>query len=238
MAVRTYGDALRRLSAAQKPGAGIPAYLRWVNRPAGRRLAALAYVLHLTPNHVTALSAAVSAAGVSLLVLLQPTWVVGTCAAAALLVGYALDSADGQLARLLGTGGPTGEYVDHVVDAVRQPLVHLGIAGSLYLRDDLDSGWPVVVALGFSVLTSAWFFAQTLADKLLPRGAAAPGALAPAWVSFVKVPYDVGFLYLIVLLIPLAAVFVAVYTALAAFTLAVAALSVRRKYAALAAVAA
>lgn len=236
MPQRTFGEAVERLQAAQKSGAGVPAYLRWVNRPAGRRLAALAYLLRLTPNHVTALSGLVSLVGVLLIAVLDPTWLVSTVATLALLVGYALDSADGQLARLLGGGGPAGEFVDHVVDAVRQPLVHLGIAGSLYFRADLEQTWPALVALGFSVLTSAWFFAQILADKLLPSGSRSPGAQAPAWMSFVKAPYDVGTLYLLVLLLPLATLFVALYTALAVFTLAVAALSVRRKYVALVAV--
>ena len=29
---RSYRSALERLTSAQKPGAGVPAYLRWVNR--------------------------------------------------------------------------------------------------------------------------------------------------------------------------------------------------------------
>ena len=51
------------LASAQKPGAGVPAYLRWVNRPLGRRAAAAAYVPGLTPNAVTLLSGVCSLAG-------------------------------------------------------------------------------------------------------------------------------------------------------------------------------
>ena len=48
-----YRAAMGRLKAAQKTNYGAPLYSRLVNRPAGRRLAALAYSLHLSPNQVT-----------------------------------------------------------------------------------------------------------------------------------------------------------------------------------------
>ena len=230
---RSYRDGLERLLAAQKSAAGVPAYLRWVNRPLGRRLAALAYVVGLTPNQVTLLSSAVSAVGIGVIALVTPTWPAAVLATLAMLLGYALDSADGQLARLTGSSGPSGEYLDHVADAVRQPATHLAIAASLHYRDDLAPGWPVAVAIVFATLASVWFFAQILAASLLPKQAVPLGSTAPAWVSFVKIPYDVGFLYLLILLTPWAWTFVSLYVALFAFTAAVAGLSLWRKYQAL-----
>ena len=147
-----------------------------------------------------------------------------------MLLGYALDSADGQLARLTGTSGPSGEYLDHVTDAVRQPATHLAIAASLYFRADLTTGWPVVVPILFATVTSIWFFAQILAASLLPEQAVPLGSAAPAWLSFVKFPYDVGFLYLLLLLTPWAWTFVILYVALFSLTVGVAGLSVWRKY--------
>jgi phosphatidylglycerophosphate synthase len=216
---------VHQLAAAQKSGAGVPAYLRWVNRGLGRRAAAAAYVAGLTPNAVTAISAGFSLAAL-VVVALAPTtvlWSVG--AALLLLVGYALDSADGQLARLTGTGSVAGEWLDHVVDAARLPLVHLAIALHFLGRQDVLAG----VALAYLVLTSVWFFAQILAEQLNTAPARSASS-APAWVSFVKLPYDVGTLYVIVALLAWPAVFGFFYGALCAVTLVVAVGSMRRKY--------
>ncbi len=230
---RSYGEAVGRLTAAQKSSAGIPAYLRWVNRPLGRRLAAMAYVAGLTPNQVTLLSSGASGVGVVLLVVLAPTVPVALAACAAMLLGYALDSADGQLARLSGSSGPAGEFLDHVADAVRQPATHLALAVSLHLRGDLAPEWPALVAIAFASVSSVWFFGQILAASLLPKQSAAPGSTAPTWMSFVKLPYDPGSLFLLLLLLPWASAFVALYVALFVFTLGVASLSLWRKYQAL-----
>lgn len=228
---RSYRSALERLTSAQKPGAGVPAYLRWVNRGLGRRAAAAAYVARMTPNQVTALSGLLSLGGM-LVLALAPASPPAACGAALLLLaGYALDSADGQLARLLGGGSRAGEWLDHVIDAVRLPLFHLAVAVAV-LRES-GSLALASIAIAFSLLASAWFFAQTLAEKLAPEASdSMPDA--PAWVSFAKLPYDVGVLYLIVFASAWPRVFLAAYTALFVVTLAVAVLSATRKYRALA----
>lgn len=229
-----YRVVLAELGAAQKSGAGVPAYLRWVNRGLGRRAAAVAYLCGLTPNAVTLASSLLSAAGLVLLAVATPGFAVGAGVSLLLLAGYALDSADGQLARLTRSGSKQGEFLDHLVDAVRQPAVHLATAVSLAHRADLDGQWPVLVALGFMLVSSAWFFGQILAESLFPSPRTRPGADAPVWVSFVKVPYDVGFLYLIFFLLGSVAGFVGLYTALFGLTTAVAVASMVRKYHALA----
>jgi phosphatidylglycerophosphate synthase len=208
----------------------VPAYLRWVNRGLGRRAAALAYVARSTPNQVTAMSGLLSLAGMVVLAWAQASVVTAVLAAALLLAGYALDSADGQLARLTGGGSVAGEWLDHVIDAFRLPLFHLAVAA--YLLRETGSLGLASIAVAFSLLSSAWFFAQTLAEKLAPDAPdTADGAReAPAWVSFAKLPYDVGMLYLIVLTSAWPMVFVGAYLALFAITAAVAALSMARKY--------
>ena len=228
-----YRVATAELASAQKSGAGVPAYLRWVNRGLGRRAAAAAYVVGLSPNAVTLISGVVSAGGMAVLVFLPLT--PGTALAAMLLflAGYALDSADGQLARLTNRGSKAGEWLDHVVDSVRLPLVHLAIAVCLW-RAGLPL-WSVAVALLFLVLSSAWFFAQTLAGKLSAAasddGSAAEGT--PDWVSFAKIPYDVGTLYVVIAALAYPPLFLVLYTGLFVVTAGVAALSLRRKYQAL-----
>ncbi|WP_022893727.1 CDP-alcohol phosphatidyltransferase family protein [Agromyces subbeticus] len=230
---RSYREAVERLAAAQKSGAGVPAYLRWVNRGLGRRAAALAYVARSTPNQVTAASALFSLAGMLVLASAEPSPVTAVVATVLLLAGYALDSADGQLARLTGSGSVAGEWLDHVIDAVRLPLFHLAVA--VYLLRDSGSLGLASIGVAFSLLSSAWFFAQTLAEKLspeTPETPETPGTTtdAPAWVSFAKLPYDVGVLYLIVLTSGWPTVFLGAYVALFAVTALVAALSMARKY--------
>jgi phosphatidylglycerophosphate synthase len=228
---RSYREALERLTSAQKPGAGEPAYLRWVNRGLGRVGAALAYVARLTPNQVTGVSALCSLAGMLVLVSADASVVSAITATALLLAGYALDSADGQLARLTGSGSVAGEWLDHVIDAVRLPLFHLAVA--VYLLRESGSLGLASVGVAFSLLASAWFFAQTLAEKLSPEEPEAPDRAppeAPTWVSFAKLPYDVGVLYLIVLTSAWPTVFFGAYVTLFAITAAVATLSMARKY--------
>ncbi|WP_159600615.1 CDP-alcohol phosphatidyltransferase family protein [Agromyces humi] len=227
---RNYRDAVARLAAAQKPGAGVPAYLRWVNRGLGRRAAAVAYVLRLSPNQVTLLSGILSVAGMLVLALAPPSPAAAVGASLLLLGGYALDSADGQLARLTGSGSLAGEWLDHVVDAARLPLFHVAVLVFL-----VRAGEPLVfvsTAAAFALLSSVWFFAQTLAEKLTPGGEV-PRADAPVWLSFAKLPYDVGVTYLIVATSAWMPVFLTAYVALFLFTAGVAALSLVRKYRAL-----
>jgi phosphatidylglycerophosphate synthase len=246
--VRRYRWAIDRLASAQKSGAGVPAYLRWVNRGLGRRAAAAAYVLGVAPNTVTAASAILSASALVIIALAPVTFATAVIATVLLLAGYALDSADGQLARLTGTGSLAGEWLDHVVDAARLPLFHLAIAIHFFRAG--AALWIVGLALTFLLLTSVWFFAQTLAEKLTPPSPSAvladsalDSALdsvpvsvpdsAPPWASFAKLPYDVGLLYLSVLALALPPLFIAIYTVLFVITAGVAALSLRRKYRAL-----
>lgn len=181
------------LRGAQKPGGGVPAYMRWINRPIGRLLAAVAAPLGLTPNAVTLLSFCSSALGLALIVVAGPGWAAGAGAAVLLALGFALDSADGQLARLSGSGGPAGEWLDHVVDAIRQPLIHLSIAATALLH--LPQGrWLAVVAAAFAVLSSAQFLSQILAEQLVrARGAEAPEA-SDVRKSLLLLPTDTGVL--------------------------------------------
>src|SRR3954471_2579898 len=101
-AVMDYRVAVRLLTAAQKPGQGAPPYSRWVNRPLGRRAAALAASLGIRPNQVTGLSAACTSSALLILALTPARWWLGVPVAGLLITGYALDAADGQLARLTG----------------------------------------------------------------------------------------------------------------------------------------
>ena len=156
-----------RLAAAQKPAAGVPFYMRAVNRRLGRLIAAVAARLGRSPNEMTAVSASFFLGGMAVLVGFDPSVLVALSVTVLLQLGFAFDAADGQLARLTGTGSPAGEWLDHVVDAARILVLHLGVAVCLHLHTGVDTAW-LLVPLGFAVVASVRFFAQLLADQLSP----------------------------------------------------------------------
>ncbi|MFS0892620.1 CDP-alcohol phosphatidyltransferase family protein [Microbacterium sp. 179-I 3D3 NHS] len=231
-------EARSALTAARKPAVGVPAYLRWINRPLGGRVAIVAASWGATPNMVTAVSALLGFVGIGILIAVPEAWA-GPAATVLLLACYVFDSADGQLARIQRRGGPAGEWLDHVVDAVRAPLVHIAIAVHL-VRTHLEGGRfevaqpvtaVVIVAAAFSALVSAWFLSQILAEKLAPpEKPDAERGRRGIMESFVKQPQDSSTTYVIVALIGLPVVFGVAYVALFAWQLMIFAVSLRRKY--------
>ncbi len=210
--------------------------MRWVNRWVGRRLAALAAVAGCSPNAVTLTSGLVSLVALACLVCVPSAVLAGVLAAILLALGFALDSADGQLARLTGAGGPAGEWLDHVVDAARGPLVHLAVAVGMLARGALPPWWALVPLL-FSVLGSAQFLSQILAEQLALRsrisGPSGTDRAGP-WRSFLLLPVDTGTLYWSFVLWGFPLAFASLYSLLFLVSAAYAVVSMRRKYLALA----
>ncbi|GEA85098.1 MULTISPECIES: CDP-alcohol phosphatidyltransferase family protein [Cellulomonas] len=213
----SYREAYARLVAAQKTAArGAPAYSRFVNRRLGRFLAAWAYSRGLTPNQVTGLSALATFTGIALLALLPQTWWLGVVVAGALVLGYALDSADGQVARLSGTSSQAGEWLDHVVDATKVVTLPLALLVGLYRFDAVDDGW-LAIPLLHAVVGTVLFFAMILTEQMRrARGTtsvAEPGQ-AGRLRALLLVPTDYGVLCLSFLLLGLPVAFLVVYGAL------------------------
>ncbi len=190
-----FGQALERLRTAQKTAKGVSLYSRYVNRPVGRVGAAAAYRIGLTPNQVTLISAAFSYTGVAAVAVFRPSWPLAVAVYAALALGFALDSADGQLARLLGAGGPAGEWLDHVVDCAKITAVHAAVLIAFYRHFDLPAGW-LLVPLGFQLAAVLIFFGGLLTDKLTPKSAPAGGVTAARPPSLARavalLPVDYG----------------------------------------------
>ncbi|SEL20665.1 CDP-alcohol phosphatidyltransferase [Blastococcus sp. DSM 46786] len=212
-------DTIRRLSAAQKGAQGAPAYSRFVNRKAGRVLAALAFHARLTPNAVTGISALFTFTGIALLALVPPSWALGAAVTVCLAVGYAFDAADGQLARLRGGGSPAGEWLDHMVDAVKIASLHLALLIGLHRSGVFDVDALLLVPLGFSVVSVVLFFATLLNEALRAqhgaRTRATPTGERPGMVrSLAALPTDYGVLCLVFLLLGAPTVFLAAYGAL------------------------
>lgn len=209
-----YQAAFEALKSAQKTSRGAGAYSRFVNRPLGRRIAARAFVLGLTPDMVTMISALLTVTGITLLVAVPPSWGAALAVALALGAGYAFDSADGQLARLRGGGSLAGEWLDHMVDCAKLSVLHLAVLVGVARFFDVSRWWLVVPML-FTATASVKFFGKILNDQLrrdacrdgVVRSAPAPGKVRLMLVA----PTDYGLLIVGFLIWPLSTAFLAVY---------------------------
>jgi phosphatidylglycerophosphate synthase len=199
-----FASLVKRLPAAQKSAKGAPAYSRFVNRRAGGYLAVIAYRLGLTPNQVTIISGLCTGIGIALIAVLPPSIGLGVGICLALVVGYALDAADGQLARLRGGGSVAGEWLDHVIDSAKIASLHLAVLIAGYRWFHLPAGW-LLVPLGYSAVATVSFFAMTLNDQLrrtkgLPATTVQTAAKPSALRSLLVMPTDYGLFCLVFLL--------------------------------------
>ena len=217
-ATETLRETMARLGSVQKGARGAPAYSRFVNRRAGRLLAAMAYRAGLTPNMVTGISAALTLGAIASLALFTPSWTLGLVASGLLLAGYAFDSADGQLARLRGGGSLSGEWLDHMVDAAKIASLHLAVLVGLSRLDALPDRW-LLVPIGYSVVSSVLFFATILNDQMRVRAGVTTRAMTdderpPVMRSLLVAPTDYGVLCLAFALLGAQSIFRVIYTAL------------------------
>jgi phosphatidylglycerophosphate synthase len=212
-----YRSSLAALEQAQKTPRGVSLYSTWVNRPVGRRLASLADVLDLTPNHVTLVSAACSLTAVALLALVDPSRLLGLVVGGLLVLGFALDSADGQLARLHRSGSRSGEYLDHMLDCTLKSTLHAAVLISFYRSG--ERGLELLIPLGFSTVSVLLFFGGILVSKLRqqspqPAGARPGERVGDVTSSVLLLPADHGVLCLSFLLWGSGELFLAVYALL------------------------
>lgn len=230
----SFSEHMANLNRAQKSGAGVPAYTRWVNRRLARAIAAASATVGLSPNAVTFISAALSATGLAVMIAAGPSIWSALATAVLLAAGYVFDSADGQVARLTGRSSPAGEWLDHVVDAIRTPAIHLTVAiATLMHRPDLI--WLSIVALAFTVMSVGQFMSQILAEQLVHRRGADTPEASGVRKSLMLLPTDTGTLCWSFACWMLPPLFAVVYTALFAINLVHTAASMRRKYVKLAA---
>jgi phosphatidylglycerophosphate synthase len=222
-----YRQGMAALGSAQKPGAGVPAYTRWVNRRMARHVAATAFAIGWTPNMVTAASAVLSLGAMVVMLVVPPVPLLGLPVAVLFAAGYLLDSADGQLARLTGTGSPAGEWLDHVVDAIRTPAIHLAAAVALWRF--VGESPLVVVAFAFALLSVGQFMSQILAEQLA-RGRATEPQQDSRRRSWLLLPTDAGAVCWMFVAWGVPVLFAVVYSAMFLMNLVHTAASMRRKY--------
>lgn len=233
----TFRASVHALREAQKSSSGAPAYSRFVNRPLGRLLAAAAHTVRMTPNQVTAISAVCTFSAIAIIALADPTAASSLLVTLLLVLGYALDSADGQLARLRGGGTPRGEWLDHMVDAAKMSSIHLAILISWARFFDLGQGL-LLVPIGFALVSTVFFFGVIMTDLLRRSSAAGPRewsarerqARKSPLYALAVLPADYGLLMVVLAMLWLHPVFVVLYTALFAVNALILAVSLVRWY--------
>ncbi len=221
--------AYAALARAQKSGAGVPWYMRVVNRRLGRLIASLAAQGPVTPNHLTAASFASFLGAAALLVCVAPGVAMAIIAVVLLQLGFAFDSADGQLARLRGGGSPAGEWLDHVVDSGRHLIFHLAVLVGLYRFTQVDDA-VLLIPLVFAVVSTVRFFAQILAEQLARRDPIAGPDAVPRFGTWIQAPADTGILNFAVLLWPWTTSFLWAYAVLGALNAILLAATLLRRY--------
>lgn len=216
-----FTDAVQDLQSKQKSSLGVSFYTRWVNRPGGRLFAAAFSLTPISPNQVSLISGAVTLGGVLLIAAVQPSWWLGVLVWFVLALGFVLDSADGQLARLTGKGSAAGEWLDHVIDAGKVVLVHAAVLVSWFRFVDLPDSRLLLVPIAFMFSTVVMFVGGTLAEMLMrsrradvttPRHSRVRASLLLAG--------DYGVFCLVFLLLGSPSAFVVAYSLLAAVNLA------------------
>ena len=115
------------------------------------------------------ISGAFSFAGIIVLALGKPSLACALIVAFALILGYALDSADGQLARLRGGGSLSGEWLDHMVDAAKLSCLHLAVLICFYRSFHFHSAGWLLIPAGYMVVVAVWFFGIMLVGELRKR---------------------------------------------------------------------
>ena len=170
---------------AMKPAKGASLYSRLINRPVGRILATAASRAGLSANAVTVVSAVLTTSALAVLVLLRPSVISGIVVAVLLALGFAFDSADGQVARMTGTTSSAGEWLDHVVDAGKVVALHSAVLVG-WFRFDVESGrwlalplvFQFVAVVTFSGLTTVGLLKRLQAPRAPAKGASLSRAVA------------------------------------------------------------
>ncbi len=235
-----YRFHLAALAAAQKPPRGTAAYGRYVNRPAGRRVAALGHVAGMTPNIASVISAGMSGVGIVVIATLEPTWSTGLCVALLLAGGYVMDSVDGQLARLRGGGSVSGEWLDHTIDCFKTSLLHLAVLISWFRFPPVDEDAALLVPLAYEVVQVTLYFGLIVVPFLRNKAAArltvdpapSPTSSAPSREhparKWLILPTDYGFLCWLFVLTGWPVAFFWSYTGMATLSAVMLALALRK----------
>ena len=128
-----------------------------------------------------------------------------------LVLGFALDSADGQVARLTGRGSAAGEWLDHVVDAAKIVSIHAAILIVAFRFFPVGGAW-LLVPLGFQVVAIVTFFGGELERHLRAASDVVVAAREPSALRAIALlPADYGILAVTFAFLGWPWLFIAVY---------------------------
>lgn len=150
--------------------------------------------------------------------MVPPTWYLAIAVWLLLALGYAWDSADGQVARLRGGGSVAGEWLDHFVDAFKISCLHLAVLIGWYRYFQIENDLWFLVPIGFAIVGAVTFFAMILNDLLKSvKGVASAietGGSSPLR-SLLLLPTDYGVLCFSFVFWGIPAIFIGFYSLLA-----------------------
>jgi phosphatidylglycerophosphate synthase len=211
------------VAASKKPSGSI--YTRYVNRNAAIPLTYMFWRLGVHPNTISLVSSAVTHTALAMLLVLGVAVPVVLAAYLLLVLGYMLDSCDGQLARVSGKTSKRGEWLDHSLDMVKLLTFNMTL-GYLLLAHAMDGTLPMGAVFGAIVLNLLFqpthFFVISMKDAILglPKG---PAAIAPATgmsgipAALLRNAADYGLFMPMILLLPWIEAFLYVYLAYGVF---------------------
>jgi phosphatidylserine synthase len=136
-----------------------------------------------------------------------------------LLLGFALDSADGQLARLHRSSCLSGEWMDHVVDCAKLLGIHVAVLVSFYRFFDLPHPGLLLAPIVFQCAAVLMFCGGMLTEQLRLRrpGERADRVSAPSVIrGMALLPVDFGLPCLIFVFLGNERLFLALYVTLLA----------------------
>jgi phosphatidylglycerophosphate synthase len=135
------------------------------------------------PNHLTLVAGALMLAGAGLVAFAPASMSFRLLTAACLALALVLDTADGHLARLQGTAGAFGRWLDANLDELADMALHAAVAWSLYARSG-HVGW-LLAGMAYGMGKYMFLVGQHTWTSPAERPAAAPtGVPALAGLSW------------------------------------------------------
>jgi hypothetical protein len=132
--------------------------------PLARRIAEWLCPTAVRPNALTIISGTLMLSAAALVASGASGWVGRVTVALSLSLALVLDTADGRLARMQGTGSALGKWLDQVLDELADMALHAAIAWATFNRDVR----PIWLVLGIIYASGKYLFLvqSLLGDQL------------------------------------------------------------------------
>ena len=158
-------------------------------RPCGWVIATAARVIRMTPTQLSIARAITGIAGAALLYGEKP----GLLSFALLVLSEAIDSADGQLARMTGNMTELGRVFDGVNDYIAHAAIYIAIAAGIFHRsgNGFVFVWMFLAGLSNAIQSQLYDYHRTAYVTVVKEGRA-PGddsAEVPSWIRWIYSGY-------------------------------------------------